>query len=31
VEEDWVVEGAVRARVKALVGRFPIYQPTDDR
>jgi len=25
-EEDTLVEGAVRARVKALVGRFPIYQ-----
>jgi glycine hydroxymethyltransferase len=31
VEEDSVVEGAVRARVKALVERFPIYQTTDDR
>jgi glycine hydroxymethyltransferase len=31
VEEDSAVEGAVRPRVKALVGRFPIYQPTDDR
>ena len=26
VEEDSLVEGAVRERVKALVGRFPIYQ-----
>jgi glycine hydroxymethyltransferase len=26
VEEDSLVEGAVRDRVKALVGRFPIYQ-----
>jgi glycine hydroxymethyltransferase len=26
VEEDAAVEGAVRERVKALVGRFPIYQ-----
>jgi glycine hydroxymethyltransferase len=26
VEEDSLVEGAVRARVKALVSRFPIYQ-----
>jgi glycine hydroxymethyltransferase len=26
VEEDSLVEGAVRAKVKALVGRFPIYQ-----
>jgi glycine hydroxymethyltransferase len=26
VEEDSLVEGAVRARVKQLVGRFPIYQ-----
>jgi glycine hydroxymethyltransferase len=25
-EEDAAVEGAVRERVKALVGRFPIYQ-----
>jgi len=25
-EEDTLVEAAVRARVKALVGRFPIYQ-----
>jgi glycine hydroxymethyltransferase len=25
-EEDSLVEGAVRERVKALVGRFPIYQ-----
>ena len=25
-EEDSAVEGAVRERVKALVGRFPIYQ-----
>ena len=25
-EEDATVEGAVRERVKALVGRFPIYQ-----
>ena len=25
-EEDTLVEGAVRERVKALVGRFPIYQ-----
>src|SRR5262245_4972480 len=25
-EEDRLVEGALRARVKALVGRFPIYQ-----
>ena len=26
VEEDLAVESAVRARVKTLVGRFPIYQ-----
>ena len=26
VEEDSLVEGSVRSRVKALVGRFPIYQ-----
>jgi glycine hydroxymethyltransferase len=26
VEEDTLVESAVRERVKALVGRFPIYQ-----
>jgi len=26
VEEDSLVEGAVRERVKALVGRFPIYE-----
>jgi glycine hydroxymethyltransferase len=26
VEEDSLVEAAVRARVKTLVGRFPIYQ-----
>ncbi|ARQ01553.1 serine hydroxymethyltransferase [Pseudorhodoplanes sinuspersici] len=25
-DEDSLVEGAVRAKVKALVGRFPIYQ-----
>ena len=25
VEEDSLVEGAVRERVRALVGRFPIY------
>src|ERR1043166_1627132 len=25
-EEDTLVEGAVRERVKAVVGRFPIYQ-----
>ena len=25
-EEDTLVEAAVRERVKALVGRFPIYQ-----
>jgi glycine hydroxymethyltransferase len=25
-EEDSLVEGTVRERVKALVGRFPIYQ-----
>ena len=25
-EEDTLVEGAVRERVKKLVGRFPIYQ-----
>ena len=25
-EEDSLVEGMVRERVKALVGRFPIYQ-----
>jgi glycine hydroxymethyltransferase len=26
VEQDSVVEGAVRGKVKALVSRFPIYQ-----
>jgi glycine hydroxymethyltransferase len=26
VEEDSLVEGAVRDKVKALIGRFPIYQ-----
>jgi glycine hydroxymethyltransferase len=26
VEEDSLVESAVRERVKALVARFPIYQ-----
>jgi glycine hydroxymethyltransferase len=31
VEEDSTVESAVRTRVKALVGRFPIYQTTDER
>jgi glycine hydroxymethyltransferase len=31
VEEDSAVEGTVRARVKALVERFPIYQTTDAR
>jgi glycine hydroxymethyltransferase len=25
-EEDTLVEAGVRERVKALVGRFPIYQ-----
>jgi glycine hydroxymethyltransferase len=30
-EGDSAVEGTVRARVKALVERFPIYQTTDDR
>ena len=25
-DEDSLVEGAVREKVKALVGRFPIYQ-----
>ena len=25
-EEDALIEGAVRERVKALVKRFPIYQ-----
>jgi glycine hydroxymethyltransferase len=26
VEQDSLVEASVRERVKALVGRFPIYQ-----
>ena len=26
VEQDSLVEAAVRERVKTLVGRFPIYQ-----
>jgi glycine hydroxymethyltransferase len=26
VEEDSLVEAAVRDKVKALIGRFPIYQ-----
>jgi len=26
VEQDSLVEGTVRDKVKALVGRFPIYQ-----
>jgi glycine hydroxymethyltransferase len=26
VEEDSLVEAAVREKVKALIGRFPIYQ-----
>ena len=31
VEEDSLVEGAVRERVKTLVARFPIYQANDVR
>jgi glycine hydroxymethyltransferase len=26
VEEDTLIEGAVREKVKALISRFPIYQ-----
>ena len=26
VEEDSLIEGAVREKVKALISRFPIYQ-----